>query len=98
MATPVIMEMVSQTFLAAGFGSAGLALEVCAEAASGSDSSPVSTSRKKILFMQIIICPTTAGCKAQSNKLKSRVDFNRAFDIFHVPLYWNLDENAFAES
>jgi hypothetical protein len=48
--------------------------------------------------MQIIICPTTAGCKAQSNKLKSRVDFNRAFDIFHVPLYWNLDENAFAES
>ena len=35
-------------------------------------------------------------CK--SNKLKSRVDFNRSFDSFHVPLYWNLDENAFAES
>ena len=34
----------------------------------------------------------------QSNKLKSRVDFNRSFDSFHVPLYWNLDENAFAES
>jgi len=48
--------------------------------------------------MRNIICPITGGCKAQSNKLKSRVDFTRPFDNFHVPLYWNLDENAFAES
>ena len=45
-----------------------------------------ATSRKVILVL------------GQSNKLKSRVDFNRSFDSFHVPLYWNLDENAFAES
>jgi hypothetical protein len=42
--------------------------------------------------------PWPAAANAQSNKLKSRVDFKRLFDSFHVPLYWNLDENAFAES
>jgi hypothetical protein len=31
--------------------------------------------------------PTAAPCKGQSKLLKSRVDFERVFDSFHVPLF-----------
>jgi len=48
--------------------------------------------------MRISICPAIVNRKAQSNKLNSRVDFKRPFASLDVPLNWNLDENAFAES
>jgi hypothetical protein len=53
-------------------------------------------NRIKITTANVSLFTPTA--RASPIKLKSRVDFGRRFDSFHVPLYWNLDENAFAES
>ena len=59
---------------------------IAAEAARGKQSNPARISRTLVFFMGDIISPNSHGCKAQSNLLKSLIDFERTFDNFRVPL------------
>src|SRR5690242_17581963 len=64
-ATPVIRDTVSASFLACGFGSAVLAAEIAADTVRGSQRSPATTRSRLIFLMPNMISLTLDGCKAQ---------------------------------